>query len=623
MNLIKTLLELHNKKEFRKVISIGNKNLEKYHSDTNVLNILALAYIEDGQLKKAHSILSKAYDINKSDQVTIYNYAKVSRSLNLTNESINLYTRLINLNPFHIQAKNNLAEIFLANYNYIASEKLFLECLDISENYRLALDGLCELYHKSIREDKKKQVVLKTYNLYPNDIKAVLAYISNLLETNQLLEADKQIQQYKKDHNNLELMLLHCTLCSKKGNFNEMKINIEKVLSQYPDCPDAQIMMIKCLLQMQGFVSAENFAKKCFCKTILDKTKSEKSYELLLSCCQVLDDKENALKICEEWHESFPKSLIALSWLASNYLTNGQFVKGYKYYKFRHYENPLAINLKNYNDIKEWNMTEPYEHLLVLTEQGIGDEVMFMRLLETFTQHENITLAANIRLESIIRDSFKFKFISKDMILDNINYLDEFSHYIFLGDMCEKFINNTTKLNFESKRYLYSNRELLDKYKKMFYEPEKLNVGISWFTNNSDRFLSNLSDNDLEYISKNKYLNLINLQYDAQSTYLKKFNIKYDKTINYKQNLRALFSIISSCDFVITIDNCVAHFSGALGLKTYLLLPKQHDWRWFEETKKSIWYENLHIFRQRKNGDYASLITEIITDIRKEKALDK
>jgi ADP-heptose:LPS heptosyltransferase len=155
----------------------------------------------------------------------------------------------------------------------------------------------------------------------------------------------------------------------------------------------------------------------------------------------------------------------------------------------------------------------------------------------------------------------------------------------------------------------------------MFYEPKKLNIGISWFTNNSARFLSNLSNSDLKYISDNNFINLINLQYDADSDQLKKYNIKYDKVVDYKENLKALFSIISSCDYVITIDNCVAHFSGALGLKTYLLLPIQSDWRWFEDTTKSVWYDNVNIYRQQKNGDYKSLITEIVNKIKNEKAL--
>ena len=621
MKLIKTLLGLLSNKDFKKIISLGNKNLDKYHNDTSFLNILSLAYIEDGQLKKAHSILSKSYQANSSDEVTLYNFAKVSRDLNLTDKSIELYERLINLNPVHIQAKNNLAEIFLSNYNYTVSEKLFLECLNISENYRLALDGLCDLYQKTRQDDKKNQVIQKTYNFYPNDIEAGLAYISNLIEMNQLSEADKCIQRYKKDHGSLELMLLECTLYSKKGDFHNMKLNAEILLNQYSDCPEGQIMMINCLLQMGEFDSAANFAQNCINKVKIDISKNEKSYELLSLCCHVINDKEYALEVCKEWHKSFPESTRASTYLANKYLNNGEFKKGYTYYKFRHYENPLSINLKNNNSIKEWDMIEAYKHLLILTEQGIGDEVMFMRFLETFTQYENITVTANKRLESIVKDSFKFRFIRKDIILNNTNSLNEFSHYIFLGDMCEKFITSTSKSDFQNQNFLVSDHALSNKYKKMFYEPKKLNIGISWFTNNSARFLSNLSNSDLKYISDNNFINLINLQYDADSDQLKKYNIKYDKVVDYKENLKALFSIISSCDYVITIDNCVAHFSGALGLKTYLLLPIQSDWRWFEDTTKSVWYDNVNIYRQQKNGDYKSLITEIVNKIKNEKAL--
>ena len=71
---------------------------------------------------------------------------------------------------------------------------------------------------------------------------------------------------------------------------------------------------------------------------------------------------------------------------------------------------------------------------------------------------------------------------------------------------------------------------------------------------------------------------------------------------SYKVNKRlALTSLIDICDFVITVSNTNAHISGALGKKTYLLLPKGKGrlWYWSSKNKRSVWYNSIRTFEQK------------------------
>ena len=63
----------------------------------------------------------------------------------------------------------------------------------------------------------------------------------------------------------------------------------------------------------------------------------------------------------------------------------------------------------------------------------------------------------------------------------------------------------------------------------------------------------------------------------------------------------SLTSLIDVCDFVITVSNTNAHISGALGKKTYLLLPKGKGklWYWSSEKHKSLWYNSICIIKQK------------------------
>jgi FkbM family methyltransferase len=58
-------------------------------------------------------------------------------------------------------------------------------------------------------------------------------------------------------------------------------------------------------------------------------------------------------------------------------------------------------------------------------------------------------------------------------------------------------------------------------------------------------------------------------------------------------------AILQQLDLLITIDSAVAHLAGALGVKTFLLLRKVSDWRWFDDRTESPWYPSMTLFRQK------------------------
>ena len=71
--------------------------------------------------------------------------------------------------------------------------------------------------------------------------------------------------------------------------------------------------------------------------------------------------------------------------------------------------------------------------------------------------------------------------------------------------------------------------------------------------------------------------------------------------------------MIDICDFIITVSNTNAHLSGALGKKTYLLLPKGKGrlWYWSSENNKSNWYPSIEILQQNVVGSWTSVIDDL------------
>jgi ADP-heptose:LPS heptosyltransferase len=66
-------------------------------------------------------------------------------------------------------------------------------------------------------------------------------------------------------------------------------------------------------------------------------------------------------------------------------------------------------------------------------------------------------------------------------------------------------------------------------------------------------------------------------------------------------------------DAVLTIDSAAAHLAGALGTRTYTLLPFVPDWRWGASGDQSAWYPTMRLFRQHQPGDWTQAV-EAATD---------
>jgi ADP-heptose:LPS heptosyltransferase len=69
--------------------------------------------------------------------------------------------------------------------------------------------------------------------------------------------------------------------------------------------------------------------------------------------------------------------------------------------------------------------------------------------------------------------------------------------------------------------------------------------------------------------------------------------------------------ILAHLDLIITIDSALAHFAGAFGKKTFLLLSQNSEWRWLKQRSDTPWYPSIQIFRQKKLGIWGDVIEEV------------
>ena len=82
-------------------------------------------------------------------------------------------------------------------------------------------------------------------------------------------------------------------------------------------------------------------------------------------------------------------------------------------------------------------------------------------------------------------------------------------------------------------------------------------------------------------------------------------------------DFRETAALVSCLDLVITVDTSVAHLAGALGCRTWVLLPYVSDWRWLRGRDDSPWYPTVRLFRQTDTREYGSVIERVRGEILK------
>jgi hypothetical protein len=74
-------------------------------------------------------------------------------------------------------------------------------------------------------------------------------------------------------------------------------------------------------------------------------------------------------------------------------------------------------------------------------------------------------------------------------------------------------------------------------------------------------------------------------------------------------------AILDLADLLISIDSAPAHLAGALGRPAWVMLGYVADWRWLQERSDSPWYPSLRLFRQPQRDDWASVVSDLRSEL--------
>lgn len=292
-------------------------------------------------------------------------------------------------------------------------------------------------------------------------------------------------------------------------------------------------------------------------------------------------------------------------------LINGDFENGWKEYEYRwDASNELKRPqydvkwLKNLDNIKN-------KRILVQQEQGYGDNIQFVRYVTKLVElGVDVYLAVREPLYRLFSTIQNIKLLKDNEVVENVDY------FTSLMDLPRIFYHIQNEFLYKENYFSFFVEDIFVPKNK-----DKLNIGFVWRGNpihKGDKKRSiNLSN--FELLFENNNIDFYSLQYensDELEEYKKSYNNIYDcKSLINDFNDTA--NVVSKLDLVITIDSSMVHLCGALGIKTYLILGKNSEWRWLLNTEESIWYKSLKIFRQ-DNKDWNKVFKNINSSLQKK-----
>lgn len=275
------------------------------------------------------------------------------------------------------------------------------------------------------------------------------------------------------------------------------------------------------------------------------------------------------------------------------YLTLGNFEKGCRYYEFRHEHETI----QKFKSVKSWSPRSKPGKVIIWAEQGIGDEVMFLQFLPFLKNiAHNFTLECDNRLHPIFSQNYPWlNLIPRGIDIE----LSKFDYHFSIGnllkfyhkrrsELCSPVLRagDSKKVNALAERYTSKGLSL---------------TGLSWLSMNADYGLrrSRPVETFCEQLDPSKTA-IVNLQYLAPESEIDKIRsmgFHVIDQIDCHQDIPAVFSLISKCKKIITVDNSVAHFAGSLGANTEIWVPALPNWRWGLGVQSSYWYPSVTLQR--------------------------
>ena len=303
-------------------------------------------------------------------------------------------------------------------------------------------------------------------------------------------------------------------------------------------------------------------------------------------------------------------------------LLTGDFKKGWQEYDWR-LKTELSRSEKRTLPYPRWHGCDlASKTILVWAEQGIGDQIMFASVLHLLAQKsQRVVVGIEPRLVAIFQRSFpSIAFFSQFDLPDLCVLGHSIDYQIPIASLGQHFLNTETTFP-KQRSYLIPCSEKVQQFEhryKQLADGRPL-IGISWRGGNKGKESRNISLKQWADLIAMRNFCFINLQYGDVIDEINEFTaatgipIYSDGQVDSSKDLDDFFAQVAAMDLVVSIANSTAHIAGSLGKPALIFLPHVPDWRWMLDRTDSLWYPEITLLRQSREGSWSDVLQQAKT----------
>ncbi len=489
------------------------------------------------------------------------------------------YQRAIESDPHHPKAYNNLGLLYQQNHIPEKAMPAFQSALRNSPNDHEVLNNIGRQYHLDGNYDKALQHYQQADILCPNNAKILNNIGVTLFAKQQYLDAEIHFQ----------------SAINLEKNYHEAITNLANLYSEIGKTPLAKQLYLKALEIKPDSVSANNNYGLTFHR--------QGKYDIAKTFF------EAAIKNNKNDNEAKYN-------LCINRLANGKFCDGWQYYHARPtIRHPLTVNPK---DIQRQDLQ--HKNVLLVKEQGIGDELFFLRFSSQLKQIcGKIACLCTEKISPFIQ-----QIPDIDALYIDEKKIDHFDIAISMGDLPAILVKEDTNIPQTVTLNAYPEYENeLRKLLASFGPPPY--IGITWRsgTREKDTLFKSIPIPDFLHSIKDINATFIALQRDPTPDERDKLKIdaRFSNMPDLSQlneDLPRMLTLLSLLDDYIGVSNTNMHLRAALGKSAKVLIPHPPEWRWMF-SGSSPWFPDFDVLRQTPDGDWGKALSELNWLLQNEK----
>jgi FkbM family methyltransferase len=319
-------------------------------------------------------------------------------------------------------------------------------------------------------------------------------------------------------------------------------------------------------------------------------------YEQLMQCT------DNAAELIEENLRRDPQHKATLNIKALHALQRGDWHTGWQGYELRYgHKNLHLFGGNRVHDCPRWDGTPTKEPVLIWSEQGFGDQIMFARFMKYVLERApNAFLEVAPELYELFNYSHQFPVYRLRRTLPHYTYhlpLPSVPSVLNAGEEMIKI--DAPYLNIDP--MLVRNWQGTGNHAFTFgrHPLNNAKVGLCGTGSlTSERPYTRDIPQKLMAPLVKRHGPFFSLEQSGQF-----------------ESFATTAGAIKALDLIITVDTSIAHLAGAMGMPVWLLLSWDPDWRWGLQGETSIWYPSMRIFRQPKFRDWQLVLERVSSEL--------